>query len=288
MTFPLHAVQHVRRMRGGAQAHLLRASDEKFYVTKFSNNPQHTRVLANEMFASLLGRWLGLPMPDVAVIEVYDWLLEHSPELCFENIGQRTKCSHGRQFASLYACDPQEEIHLDYLPDSMFFKVRNVADFARVLVLDKWTGNADGRQAVFSKKAKQRLYTATFIDQGYCFNAGEWDFPDSPLRGVYARNCVYTTVTGWDAFEPALTKVEQAEPMDIWRCAQVVPSEWYDHDSYALETLVETMYERRLKIRDLITAFRKSTRQPFPGWTATGQISCSRDAHPKSARLSIE
>ena len=28
-------------------------------------------------------------------------------------------------------------------------------------------------------------YTATFIDQGYCFNAGEWTFPDSPLRGVY-------------------------------------------------------------------------------------------------------
>jgi hypothetical protein len=273
MTFPLHAVQHVRRMRGGSQAHLLRASDEKFYVTKFSNNPQHTRVLANEMFGSLLGRWLGLPMPDVAVIEVYDWLIEHSPELCFENIGQRTKCSNGRQFASLYACDPQEEIHLDYLPDSMFFKVRNVADFARVLVLDKWTSNSDGRQAVFSKKAKQRLYKATFIDQGYCFNAGEWNFPDSPLRGVYGRNCAYKNVTGWDAFEPALTKAERAEPMDLWRCAQGVPSEWYDHDSNALQTLVETLDKRRLKIRDLITAFRNSTRQPFPNWKATSQIS---------------
>ena len=64
-------------MRGGSQSHLLRASDGGFYVTKFSNNPQHIRVLANEMMASLLGRWLGLPMPEVAVIDVSDWLIAH-------------------------------------------------------------------------------------------------------------------------------------------------------------------------------------------------------------------
>jgi hypothetical protein len=34
-------------------------------------------------------------------------------------------------------------------------------------------------------------FTATLIDQGYVFNAQQWHFPDSPLRGVYARNCVY-------------------------------------------------------------------------------------------------
>ncbi len=31
------AVQHIRRMRGGSQSHLLRASDENYYVTKFQN-----------------------------------------------------------------------------------------------------------------------------------------------------------------------------------------------------------------------------------------------------------
>src|SRR6266851_2180303 len=63
MSVPLHAIQHIRRMRGGSQAHLLRASDGAYYVTKFKNNPQHLRVLANEMFASRLGQWLGLPVP---------------------------------------------------------------------------------------------------------------------------------------------------------------------------------------------------------------------------------
>jgi hypothetical protein len=266
MSPQLYAVQHIKRMRGGSQSHLLRASDGGFYVTKFSNNPQHVRVLANEMLGSRLGRWLDLPMPEVAVICVSDWLIQNTTELCFDTTGLRHKCSPGRHLGSRYPVDPLDDLVFDYLPESMFAKVRNVADFARVLVLDKWTANSDGRQAIFTKKAKQRRYTAHFIDQGYCFNAGEWSFPDLALHGVYARNHVYSGVTGWDSFEPALTRAEEAEPIDIWRCADAVLPEWHGNAQDALEALVETLYERRLKIRDLITAFRESSRQPFPNW----------------------
>ena len=44
---PLVAVQHIRRMNGGTQSHLLRASDGALYITKFQNNPQHARILAD-------------------------------------------------------------------------------------------------------------------------------------------------------------------------------------------------------------------------------------------------
>jgi len=33
----ISAVEHLRPLRGGAQAHLLRASDGNWYVTKFQN-----------------------------------------------------------------------------------------------------------------------------------------------------------------------------------------------------------------------------------------------------------
>jgi len=59
----ISAVQHLRKLRGGSQSHLLRASDGAWYVTKFQNNPQHVRVLANEMLATRLGLALGLPCP---------------------------------------------------------------------------------------------------------------------------------------------------------------------------------------------------------------------------------
>jgi len=74
----ISAIQHLRPLRGGAQSQLLRACDGCCYVTKFQNNPQHIRVLANEMLATNLGLALGLPMPRVEVIVVSDWLIEHT------------------------------------------------------------------------------------------------------------------------------------------------------------------------------------------------------------------
>jgi hypothetical protein len=204
-------------MRGGSQAHLMRASDGAFYVMKFQNNAQHLKVLANEMFATLLGRWLGLPMPQVEAIEVSDWLIQHTPELRIQLGDRGVPCSSGLQFASRYPGDPANkpmEI-FDYLPEALLEKADGLESFARVLVLDKWLANADGRQAIFTRARRARKFRILFIDQGYCLNAGEWDFPDSPLRGVYARSCVYKDVTGWESFEPALTKAEQADIVDI-------------------------------------------------------------------------
>jgi hypothetical protein len=136
-----------------------------------------------------------------------------------------------------------------------------------MLVVDKWLGNANGRQAVFWKKLNERKYTATFIDQGYCFNAGEWDFPDSAMRGVYARNLLYQQVAGWDSFEPWLSRVENFAPEAIHEIAGAIPPVWAGNDWSELEKLTEKIVARRSKVRELITAFRQSSRQPFPAWS---------------------
>src|SRR5207248_2128614 len=125
-----------------------------------------------------------------------------------------------------------------------------------MLCIDKWAGNCNGRQAVFERKPRERKYRATFIDQGYCFNAGEWTFPDSPMRGVYAKARVYESVTGWESFEPTLSLAEEIEPDDLWECAQAIPEEWYGWDSEGLQQLTEALHQRRSKIRRLIESFR--------------------------------
>jgi hypothetical protein len=263
----ISAVQHLRPLRGGAQSHLLKASDGYCYVTKFQNNPQHVRVLANELLATRLGLALGLPMPRVAVIEVSEWLIDHTEDLRIQLGGTKIPCRSGKQLGSLYVGPESPDPTLDYLPHELLQKVVNVGDFARVLVLDKWTCNADGRQAVFSHKTPRgRRYSATFIDQGYCFNAGEWTFPDCPLRGVYTNNCVYEGVAGWEAFEPALTLAEDMDADAIWRCAAEIPEEWYEGDRDGLHRLVEVLHNRRTAIWELIEKFRESTRNPFPNW----------------------
>jgi hypothetical protein len=217
------------------------------------------------MLATRLGLTIGLPMPRVEVIEVSDWLIEHTEDLRIQLAGQRIPCQSGKQLGSLYVDSPG--MTLDYLPQELLARTSNVADFARVLVLDKWVCNADGRQAVYVRKTlRSRRYTATFIDQGYCFNAGEWTFPNYPLRGVFANNCVYESVRGWDAFEPALTGAEEMDAEAIWRCAIDIPEEWYEGDRDGLHRLVETLCSRRGMIRGLISLFRESPRNPFPNW----------------------
>ncbi len=262
----ISAVQYLRPLRGGAQSHLLRASDGLCYVTKFQNNPQHIRVLANEMLATKLGLALGLPMPRVEVIEVSDSLIEQTEDLRISLGGTKIPCQGGKQLGSLYVGSESPAMTLDYLPHELLQGVRNLSDFARVLVLDKWTCNSDGRQAIFWKAPRRQRFSATFIDQGYCFNAGEWTFPDSLLRGAYANNCVYEGVMGWEAFEPALSRAEEMDARDIWRCAAGIPEEWYEGDRVGLERLVETLCNRRPTIRKLIGEFRTSSRNPFPNW----------------------
>ena len=84
-----------------------------------------------------------------------------------------------------------------------------------MLVFDKWTCNTNGRQTLFlagmsshgngavdvaggladsgvgASSVPGGSYRTLMIDQGFCFNAGEWKFPDAPLRDLYARNRVY-------------------------------------------------------------------------------------------------
>jgi hypothetical protein len=265
------AVQQVRRMRGGAQSHLMLGADDNLYVVKFQNNPQHLRVLANELLATRLAEAVGLTVPVSEVIEVSSWLIANTADLDIDRGRHREPCRPGLQFGSRFVGGLMPGHVMDYLPEEMLLEVRNLDEFAGMLALDKWTGNANGRQAVFSKKTRERRYLATFIDQGYCFNAGEWSFADAPLRGIFGRNVVYQEVAGWESFEPWLERIETMSPEKIWSAAETVPPEWYGGEIAALERLVEQLIARRGRVRELIGEFREDARAPFPKWVRAGQ-----------------
>lgn len=264
------AVQAIRRMRGGAQSQLMLGGDQKLWVVKFRNNPQHLRVLANEMIATRLAEAVGLTVPRVDVVEVTEWLIANSPGMFVELEKQRKEpCSAGLNFGSQFVGGLMPGQVVDYLPESQLSEVRNAGEFAGILALDKWTGNCNGRQAVYERRPRERKYRATFIDQGFCFNAGDWNFPDPPLRGVFLRNAPYARVTGWESFEPWLTRIESFASSKLWEVAEAVPPEWYGGNPATIEQLMETMLRRRSRVRELITAFRNSDRRPFPNWGAS-------------------
>ncbi len=253
-------------MRGGAQSHLMLGADGHAYVVKFQNNPQNLRVLANEMLATKLAEALGLTVPVCDVVEVSEWLVANTSELSLERAEGLERCKAGLQFGSRMVGGLMPGQTVDYLPEPQLGDVKNIEEFAGMLVLDKWTCNSNGRQAVFHKRPREKRYKAAFIDQGYCFHAGDWTLSDAPLRGVYARNLVYGQVTGWESFEPWLSRMETLKPETIWGIAEGVPPEWYGGSISEMEELVEKLLARRSRVRELIDSFRESSREPFPNW----------------------
>ena len=222
-------------MRGGAQAQLMRCSNGGYYVVKFQNNPQGRRILANELLGTRLARRIGLPSPEPEVIEVREDLIAHTDELVIHLGRGRVLCSAGKQFGSRYPGEPAKTVVYDFLPDEQLREVANLGDFCGVLVFDKWTCNTNGRQAIFFRERDEERYRAEMIDHGFCFNACEWNFPDAPLRGLYARHRVYEQVRGEDAFEPWIARVERISESDLDSDYNAIPPEWFEGDDSRAE-----------------------------------------------------
>jgi hypothetical protein len=272
------ALEQIRRMRGGAQSHLMCCADGYYYVVKFQNNPQHRRVLVNELLGTRLASRLGLPTTPVAIIEVSEELIRLTPDLAMEHPRHRVPCHAGLQFGSRYPGDPRRLTLHDFLPDERLCLVGNIHDFGGMLVFDKWTCNTNGRQTLFLSELHQEesgaypdasdcTYRTLMIDQGFCFSAGDWKFPDAPLRGLYSRNRVYEGITGMHSFAPWLERLEQRITDRVLDdVSRDIPSEWYGDGYEDLLELLEQLFRRRTRVPELLLEAKKSSRQPFPNW----------------------
>jgi hypothetical protein len=282
---PLRAVEHIRRMRGGSQAHFMRCSDGHYYVVKFQGNPQGTRILANELLGTRLANRLGLPTAISSVVLVSEELILYSREMVFEVARGTIPCTAGLCFGSRYPVDPRKTPVNDILPRSLFCDLENISDFCGMLVFDKWTCNTDGRQAVFFRKRQNSPFRAVMIDQGFCFNGPAWDFHDAPLRSLYHSHLAYEQVRGMDDFEPWLTRLETEINEDVlFEIASDVPPEWYASDSASMQSLLERLNRRRSKVRDLLLLACQTSSHIFPNWVTMSAAREERRTVPPSIK----
>jgi hypothetical protein len=265
----LTATRWLRKMRGNAQSHLIEASDRRSYVVKFQDNPQHKRVLVNELVASLLLGCLDIAAPPAATIWIDDKFLHDNPEVAMTIDGQSIPYRNGLQFASLYAGDPSGSPVYDFLPDTLLHEVINLEDFLGAFVFDKWVANADPRQAVFYRTggANRRRFAAAMIDEGLAFGGGEWRFRDCPAMGLYHRSLVYQNVSGIESFEPWLDRVANFSRAAIEAAFAQVPEEWLEcGERQRLDVLADQLYRRRGRVADLIEETIAVKAAQFPGW----------------------
>lgn len=275
---PVSARRLIRKMRGGAQAHLMEGDDGHLYVVKFVNNPQHRRILVNEWLCGVFLRHLQIHTPETVLFEISDAFITANADLCTIRGSRRESPCPGLHFGSRLAVNPDRVAIYDFLPDALLAKLENRCDFIGSVVFDKWVCNADSRQAVFFR-ARARSWTplkgeapartgffAQMIDHGFAFNGPHWAYPDSPLQGIYFRSSVYDDVTSLDSFQPWLDLVRHF-PLDVIDQAwKEIPPSWLDGDEEELETLLDQLVKRRARVEHLIVETRNKRPALFSNW----------------------
>jgi len=277
---PVNARRLIRKMRGGAQAHLLEADDGHFYVVKFRNNPQHRRILVNEWLGSTFLRYLGITVPEFRIVNLSPEFLAESPETAMVLGQRRIPPEPGWHFGSRFPGHPDRVGVFDFIPDSLLDRVENVRDFVSILVFDKWAGNADARQSVFLRARvaqyvpggagihPQRVgFVALMVDHGYAFNGPHWEFVDAPPSGLYFRTSVYRHVRSLDDFQPFLDRVVNFPEEVIDEALRGIPPEWVEGDTEALDKLLMRLLQRRRRVPELLEQCRDHRGNPFPAWT---------------------
>jgi len=260
---------------GGAQAHLIEASDGHSYVVKFHNNPQHRRILVNEWIASTFLHYLGIAAPETAMVELTQEFLAATPDVHIQLGRERRPVTPGWHFGSRFPGDPMRTVVYDFLPDTLLEQVENLQDFLGVLAFDKWMGNADSRQAIFFRARVHdplaanppRLgFVAQMVDNGYVFEGPHWRWGESPIQGLYFRPLVYRAVRGLAEFEPWLDRIRNFPEEVVDQAVKRIPPAWLEGDEDELERLLERLMKRRERVPDLIEQCRSGRSNPFPIW----------------------
>ena len=108
------ATRYVTPLReGGSLPGLLEADDDGLYVTKFSGAGQGPKALVAELLAGELGRALGLPVPEIVLVELDPALGKAEPD---------------QEIQDLLGRSPGLNLGIDFLPGALPF---DPADGAR-------------------------------------------------------------------------------------------------------------------------------------------------------------
>jgi len=103
----VRATRYVTPFReGGSLPGLVEADDDGLYVVKFHGAAQGPRALVAEVIAGELARALGLPVPEIVLIDVDPALADAEPDPWVKR---------------LLAASPVRNLALDYLPGSLTY-----------------------------------------------------------------------------------------------------------------------------------------------------------------------
>jgi len=252
---PIDIRSVVRRMRGGSQAYLVEGSDGRFYVAKFTGNPQGNRTLINECVAYHLLQQLQVSTPALRILRLSEEIRDKAG-LCF-SVGERTiSVQPGLHLGSQCPVNPTTTAIFDFLPRKLLPNVINLGDFAKAFVVDKLLGQTDARQCIFVRDRLDKTglaFRAYMIDHGWIFAANRWEFQDCSRFGLYLDSTVYSMLDMLSQCRQIVEIVRRTDESGFYAAATNIPSTWFAESDYdGLVNVFTTLVNRVARLDSLI------------------------------------
>ena len=213
----------IRKMCGGSQPILAKASDGSTYVVKFTNNPQGPNVLFNEIAGNELYQACDLPVPAWGPVLVTDSFLDRYPACWIDSDEGELRPEAGLCFGSRFlgeAGDPFTEI----LRGTDFARVRHQARFWLAWLIDICARHANRRETIFRRRADRR-FDAVFVDHGHLFGGPDGNAEPYPFVSRYFDSRIYEDLSLTDLLE--IQRRTRALDVDLlWDRLQDLPDEW--------------------------------------------------------------
>jgi hypothetical protein len=221
---PAVVIQFIRKVRGGSQAILAKASDGKLYIVKFRNNLQGPNLLFNESMGSELYREAGLSVPNWRLLIVTTELIERNPGCWIQTPEGLLRPQAGLCFGSRFLGEDKGRL-FEILPGSGLLRVRNRTDFWLAWLLDVCAGHADNRQAIFCQDS-EGFYDAVFIDHGHMFCSPNGNRkPHFVASRYYLDPRVYPNVCS-EIIKDLRKRAAGIDCEGLWARVLSLPDEW--------------------------------------------------------------
>jgi hypothetical protein len=249
-------IKYEREMGNGITNPLLMRTTDDYYVVKILGSEHGTKILINEFVCYKLAKLLDIPIPEAALININDELLELNPTL------RQLGVLPGMHFGSKFIPKAEPSIQLPLLN-----LVGNKEDIPSIILFDQIIYNDDrtinkGNLLVDIKK--RRLLA---IDHSHTFKlGGMWD--ETELKKIHEESlCLVKEfhghnykillkyVNGHNPFNKILQNIKNLSQADIDWCLADIPYEW-ELNKPDEDALKSFLWYRIKNINDILSLLR--------------------------------
>jgi hypothetical protein len=256
----VHAVEFIRKMRGGSQPALIRCDDGKLYVVKFFNNLQGPSVLANEVLGNELLRTFDLPTPQWKAIFLSNNFVKEKAGMYFETHSGNSSIESGLHFGSEFLGGVKTGQVYEWLPSGFRNRITNPDDFLGIHVFDVWANHCDHRQSLFTTDDGNASFRAVFVDNGHLFGGPDWKLTSRPGESLSLDTGFHPSEWPEDAVEKWIVRLETKISSSLCDIISNVPRYWYSDD---INSVVESLVQRMSILRPLLAAEKTRRRIIF-------------------------